>query len=239
MAYPLLKSFSSTVNVADIIKNYSLVTEVQSLLKIGNFYQGKVDGNWGEQTKEAFNDFKKAAYLQYPDSLGKTTATALLELVGDAIHPIPKDSRSAEPRENLKLPGGRVVTISDLILGSLHFTWSEATKSGTRKPVDSYVVTQIIKLAQYLDRVRGFFDGRRIYINSWYRPLEINRAVGGVSNSTHILGSGVDFTVEGVPPLNVYRLLHPWHDRIGGLGKSTQFTHLDLRGYPARWNYGS
>lgn len=44
---------------------YCLVTEIQTLFKIGDFYQGKIDGIWSEQTKKAFIDFKKAAYLQH------------------------------------------------------------------------------------------------------------------------------------------------------------------------------
>lgn len=240
MYYPLLESFSGTVNITDIVKNYSLVIEIQSLLKLGRFYQGKVDGTWGGQTKSAFIEFKKAAYLEYPSTLGKTTVTSLLELAGKAIHPVPKDSwNSAKDSQNLKLPSGKAVIVTDRIFGSSFFTWGEATAKGTRKPADSQVVTQIIKLAQYLDRIRGLFDSRPIHITSWYRPVEVNRAVGGVSNSTHILGSAVDFTVEGIPPMDVYKLLDPWHGRIGGLGRSTIFTHLDLRGYAARWNYGA
>lgn len=240
MSYPLLESFISTVEITSIHKNYALVTEIQSLLKQGEFYGGKVDGIWGEHTQNAFTNFKKIAYLEYPSSLGKSTATALLELAGKAIHQVPKDNwDSTQGSKKLKLPGGKVVIVSELIPGSSHFTWSEATAVGTRKPADSQVVREIIKLAQYLDRVRGLFDGKRVYINSWYRPVDLNRAVGGVSNSTHILGSATDFTVEGVPPLEVYRILSPWHGRIGGLGRSTSFTHLDLRGYAARWNYGS
>lgn len=240
MPYPLLESFSGTVNIPDLVKNYSLVIEIQSLLRFGGFYQGKVDGVWGEQTKNAFIAFKKAAYLEHPNSLGKTTATSLLELAGKAIHPVPKDSQySTEGNRILKLPGGKAVMVGANIAGSSYFTWGEATAKGTRKPADSQVVTEIIKLAQYLDRIRGLFDSRPIYITSWYRPIAVNRAVGGVTGSTHILGSAVDFTVEGIPPLDVYKLLDSWHGRIGGLGRSTIFTHLDLRGYPARWNYGA
>lgn len=239
MPYPLLKSFISTVEIATIQKNYALVIEIQSLLKKGEFYGGQTDGIWGERTQNAFANFKKMAYLEYPNSLGKSTATALLELADQATHQVPEDNwRNIQGSKKLKLPAGKTVAIGDLIPGSSYFCWGEATARGTRKPADSQVIREIIKLAQYLDRVRGLFNSKRISINSWYRPVEVNRAVGGVSNSTHILGSAVDFTVEGIAPLEVYRLLNSWHGRIGGLGRSTNFTHLDLRGYPARWNYG-
>ena len=240
ISYPLLESFSKTVDINEISANYPLVKEIQSSLREGELYGGTIDGIWGQRTQDAFIKFKKIAYLEYPYSLGKSTATALLELVGKAIHEVPKDSwLSTQGSKKLKLPAGKVVIVSQLIPGSSHFTWGEATALGTRKPANSQVVKEIIRLAEYLDRVRAFLGNRRIDVTSWYRPLDINLAVGGVSNSTHILGMAGDFTVEGIPPLDVYRLLHPWHGRIGGLGRSTRFTHLDLRGYAARWNYSS
>lgn len=240
MSYPLLESFNSTAKIAEIVSNYPLVAEMQSLLFRGGFYAGKVDGFWGEKTAAAFITFKKVAYLEYPDYLGKGTATALLELAGKAIHPIPKDGwYGSDGSRELKLPGTRVVKIGDLIPGSNSFTWGEATALGSRKPENSQVVTSIIKLAQYLDRVKALFGNRPLHINSWYRPESVNRAVGGVSNSIHLLGSAVDFTIEGINPLEAYRSLDGWHGRVGGLGRYRSFTHIDLRGYPARWDYGA
>lgn len=239
MPYPLLTSVTATTSVLNILKNYSLVIEIQTLLSLGNFYKGSIDGFWGTKTDAAFKAFKQAAWLEHPDLLGKTTADALLEIAGKGTRPTPKDGfYPGASQQELKLPGGRIVKISDLVPGSHHFTWAEATAIGTRKPQDSAIVTGIIHLAQYLDRLKALFNNRRIHITSWYRPPDVNRAVGGVSNSIHIRGSAVDFTVEGINPLEVYRQLDAWHGRIGGLGRSTAFTHLDLRGYPARWEYG-
>lgn len=241
MSYPLLTSFNNTIDIQDISKNQPLVIEIQTLLNLGNFYSGNIDGLWGDKTDVAFKAFKKAAYLEHPDLLGRSTADALLEITGKGTHPSIKDGGySGESyREDLKLPGGRIIKIGDLIPGSYSFKWSEATARGTRKPSESAVVTRIIHLAQYLDRVKSLLNNRPIHVSSWYRPPDVNRAVGGVKNSIHLLGSAVDFTVEGIPPLEVYRQLNGWHGRVGGLGRSSAFTHLDLRGYPARWNYGA
>lgn len=237
-SYPLLESLRTTLDLTEIAQNRMFVLEIQSLLELGGFYKQQVDGIWGKETKNAFINFKNSAYLQFPDSLGKTTARSLLELAGTAHHPIPKDIWSNDrARVRLKLPGGKTVQVNDLIPGSSNFRWHEATALGNRNPSDSKVVGEIIKLAQYLDRVRALFGNKPIHINSWYRPKAINQAVGGVSNSTHIFGCAVDFTVNGIAATEVYQTLNSWHGRHGGLGRYSTFTHLDLRGYPARWNY--
>ena len=41
--------------------------------------------------------------------------------------------------------------------------------------------------------------GDTIHINSGYRPPELNKAIGGATDSQHCKGEAVDFTVRGVP----------------------------------------
>jgi hypothetical protein len=131
-----------------------------------------------------------------------------------------------------------------------HFTWAEATRNGTRIPESTnfdgviipaaQITSNIVKLARELDKVRGDFGDRPIQINSWLRPPDVNKEVGGVSNSQHLLGWAADIVIEGYTPHQVAAILtKTW---AGGLGDSSIFTHLDLRhlmGHAsARWNYG-
>ncbi|MDB9313495.1 D-Ala-D-Ala carboxypeptidase family metallohydrolase [Spirulina sp. CS-785/01] len=142
-------------------------------------------------------------------------------------------------------PQGRIVRISgigqvgilDSIVSGGNFTWSEATKGGSRLPVNAGVTNQIMTMAKRMDEVRSKLGDRPITITSWYRPPRVNRAVGGARNSSHLRGHGVDFVVSGMSPREVQRELDPWWN--GGLGYGRTFTHLDNRGYRARWNYGS
>ena len=90
-------------------------------------------------------------------------------------------------------------------------------------------------MARRMQEVRARLGNRTITITSWYRPPAVNRAVGGARNSTHIRGHGVDFVVAGLSPRAAQRILDPWWP--GGLGYGSSFTHLDNRGYRARWNY--
>lgn len=241
--FPLLSQYSANLQLDKVAVNRPLTTEIQILLKEGGFYKGALDGTFGMQTATAFKLFKEAAYLEHPAVLGPATAEALLEIAGDAVHPNPKEAMAPPvplpTGRGMRLPDGSTVYTGALITGSRNFTWGEATKGGGRIPRDGTITAKIIKAAVYLDQIRSFLDGRPITITSWYRPPDVNRQQGGVSNSTHILGHGVDFLVGGIPPLEVYRRLNNWHGGQGGLGRSSHFTHLDLRGYYSRWEYGS
>lgn len=118
-----------------------------------------------------------------------------------------------------------------------NFTWEEATKGGTRLPPNQEIEQRIVRMANALEEVRSLFGDKPIAITSWYRPPSVNRSVGGAKYSRHLHGDAVDFTVQGVAPLEVYARLDPWWGNRGGLGKHCAFTHIDLRGNKARWDY--
>lgn len=89
----------------------------------------------------------------------------------------------------------------------------------------------------YLEEVRAIFNAP-ISINSWYRDPATNRAVGGASQSRHMVGDAADFVVRGFSPYTVNSRLDSWYSTRGGLASASVFTHLDCRGYKARWSYG-
>ncbi|MDB9494213.1 D-Ala-D-Ala carboxypeptidase family metallohydrolase [Spirulina major CS-329] len=118
-----------------------------------------------------------------------------------------------------------------------NFTWTEATQGGTRMPTSQTTVDAIVRIAELAQRARDRVN-RPFLITSWYRPPHINRAVGGVSNSRHIVGDAIDFVCEGLSGNQLYWLLDPWWP--GGLGRYTRFPHLchiDARSYRARWRH--
>ena len=89
-----------------------------------------------------------------------------------------------------------------------------------------------------MEEVRDRLGGRPITINSWYRDPVTNRRVGGASRSRHLVGDAVDFVAPGIHPYDVYDRLNRWWGAKGGLASATVFTHIDTRGYYARWSYG-
>lgn len=123
-----------------------------------------------------------------------------------------------------------------------HFTWGEALHADAsgnyRHPANSSVVDGILRVAKVMEDIRKMYGDVPIQINSWYRDPATNAAVGGASRSRHMSGDAVDFVVPGVHPYDVYARLDPWWGSKGGLASSTVFTHIDVRGYKARWDYG-
>lgn len=144
-------------------------------------------------------------------------------------------------QQTIKLPGGQIVGLDSPIIANGHFSWREAINSDLRRvPKEKAVVQNIIKIATYLEELRGWFGDKPIKITSFYRPPAINKSVGGVSNSRHTLGDAVDLSVPGLNPLEVEAtIIAKWkHGGIGrGQRKHRGFTHVDCRGYRAVWDY--
>jgi hypothetical protein len=151
----------------------------------------------------------------------------------------------------IQLPGITLpVDLSAPMYVNSHFTWGEFTRDGERMPANTVfggitipaaqIVANGLKIARELDKIRSQFGDRPIAVTSWLRPPAINRAVGGVPESQHIIGWAADIQIDGYEPHDVAARLSPtW---AGGLGDSISFTHLDLRqlmGHAsARWDYG-
>ena len=95
---------------------------------------------------------------------------------------------------------------------SEHFTLEELTTSeiGARKGIDNtpgpVVQKNLVRLANFLEEVRKVL-GKPIMINSAYRSVEVNAAVGGVKTSQHCLGCAADIKVPGMTPDQVVRAI--------------------------------
>ena len=93
---------------------------------------------------------------------------------------------------------------------SPNFTLEELTHSeiAERKGLDNTpskeVKANLVRLALFLEEVRKLL-GRPILINSAYRSLEVNKAVGGKPTSQHVLGCAADIKVSGMTPNNVVK----------------------------------
>lgn len=227
-----LKDFKGVKPLKDI-KDPELIKDIQAALGIS------IDGIVGVKTLKAFETFKRKNWLTEPLVLGEGTAKLLNTIiVRVASYQTPRDYlRVNESGSSIIIPGvGKVYSMTPLWDGS-SFTWGEVTKGLTRIPTKD-IIPNIIRAAKILQEVRDFYN-KPISINSWFRPPAINKTAGGVSNSRHIIGDGIDFVVHGVKPLKVYSDISGLVGSRGGLGRSSIFTHLDSRGYAARWKYNN
>lgn len=109
---------------------------------------------------------------------------------------------------------------------------------GSEMPTD--VQLNIAELAVQLEIIRSHFNAP-IHINSAYRSLEYNRSIGSNDTSQHVLGRAADIVVEGYTPDEVADaiefLISTGLIKEGGVGRYNTFTHYDIRGTRARWNY--
>lgn len=86
-----------------------------------------------------------------------------------------------------------------------HFSLDELTFSQTavRKSIDNTppppVVSNLKRIAAMLELVRAL-TGSPISVSSGYRCPALNKAIGGASNSMHVLGLAADITCPGMNP---------------------------------------
>ena len=111
-------------------------------------------------------------------------------------------------------------------------------KCGCEMPED--VKENIKDLAKDLQVIRDKV-GVGFTPNSAYRCTEHNTSIGGVKSSQHLKGKAADINIKGIEPAEVANLVEHLmeSDDItkGGVGRYNSFTHIDIRGYNARWNF--
>lgn len=97
---------------------------------------------------------------------------------------------------------------------SQHFTLDELVFSSTavRLGIDNSapqeVATNLATLAVTLEKVRDILGNNPMHIDSGYRCEALNKAVGGVPSSAHVIGFAADFICAafGQPPAIVRAL---------------------------------
>jgi uncharacterized protein YcbK (DUF882 family) len=88
------------------------------------------------------------------------------------------------------------------------------------------------KLVHCLQQIREHFNSP-VIINSGFRCARHNRDVGGARGSQHLYGRAADIVVKGVKPSVVADYCEAIG--MGGIGRYTTFTHIDVRDKKARW----
>jgi zinc D-Ala-D-Ala carboxypeptidase len=93
-----------------------------------------------------------------------------------------------------------------------NFTLEELTSSetavrlGLDNTPDETVKANLVRLARMLEEVRRIL-GRPIMVNSAYRSLAVNKAIGSRPTSQHVLGCAADIRVPGLTPDDIVKAI--------------------------------
>ena len=90
-------------------------------------------------------------------------------------------------------------------------------------------------LVKVLQKIRTHF-GKPVVINSAYRTVTKNKAVGGATYSQHLYGMAADIHIDGVTPKQIAAYAETLLPDSGGIGIYSTFTHIDVRKTKSRWD---
>jgi hypothetical protein len=111
-----------------------------------------------------------------------------------------------------------------------HFSLAELTVTNTK--IDNIPSKEVIEVlrttAFYMEKVREILGNVAITINSGYRSPDVNRQVGGTSNSSHIFGYAVDFTAYGHTPLTISNILSKSNLKFDQLIYEKTWVHISF-----------
>ena len=188
--------------------NISIVQSNLVLLGYGSYLRPYgVDGFNGNKTRKAVRDFQRAYNHTFNKNIGVDGLAGI---------------QTKKAFDHWIRQAGNV--------GTRNFKISEFNNKGVGRKMHSNKMDS--KLITGLEKLRYVCGDKGIIINSGYRNPTHNRAVGGATNSQHLYGKAADIRVIGVKPSTVYNRSLAIFD---GVGKYNTFTHVDTRGYKARF----
>ncbi len=230
------------------------VRELQRKLNNKKYNAGKADGIFGDKTHWAVVNFQCKNGLKLDGIAGKSTQKKLgmgrekgnnqtRELqrtlnqiginVGKADGLMGKKTRNGI-REFQRTFGLK----ADGIAGKNTWNVLNKAKKVTHFKVREFKCKHCGKIKLDIDLLVKLEELRKktgpLVVNSGYRCPAHNRNVGGAKNSQHVKGTAADIRATKMSANNVYNHANRIFNR-GGVGKYRNFTHVDTRGFRARW----
>lgn len=189
------------------------VKQKQNLLAYLGYYTGAIDGVWGSgsiaATKAFQNDFGGIAV---DGVCGTATEKALKHAVAYGM--------TTKKEESTSKPSG---TFWD---GIKYFKKAEfACKCG--KYCNGYPVEMQEKVVKAADKVRSHF-GNPMTVSSGLRCTKHNANVGGVSNSRHLQGKAIDFSVSGFSAASVLAYVQSLPEIRYAYAIDSDCVHMDI-----------
>lgn len=179
-------------------------------------YDVTPDGIYGEQTRSATTQFQGDYGGLDPDGIpGQQTQTALQQAVGDGWQRPAEDSTQ----------DGDTSDTGTFWDGIKYFKRSEfACPCGKCGGFPAEPEEKLVKAA---DKVRDYF-GNPMTISSGVRCTARNAAVGGVSNSRHLSGKAMDFSVRGFSASSVLAYVQHLSEIRYAYAIDSNWVHMDI-----------
>ena len=185
----------------------------QALLAYLGYYNGPLDGLWGEGSQRATIAFQRA-YMEQEDVdgiFGAATEKRILEVIATGEMPVVK--------ENLTAP-------ADWWKGIRYFTRAEfrcpCGKCG------GFPVEPEETLVRLADQVRDHF-GAPVMVSSGVRCQAHNDELpGSAKNSYHVKGKAMDFCVLGVSGAELLAYVKTLPIHYAYQIKGSDFVHIDV-----------
>ena len=162
----------------------------QSLLAYLGFYDGQLDGVWGEKSQRSTIDFQRA-YME-PTAVdgifGAATEKRILEVIATGEKPVDKNAEKGVIVDTVPVAFWKDIR---------YFTREEFKCKCGGQFCDGYpaeVQEAVVKIA---DSARAHF-GKPAYVVSGLRCRQWNAHEGGVENSQHMYGEAIDLRIDGV-----------------------------------------
>ena len=194
----------------------------QAMLAYLGYYDGPLDGLWGEKSQRATIDFQRA----YMDAtavdgiFGAATEQRIREVIATGEKPV-DDKMSAT---------------ADWWQGIRYFTRAEfrcpcGRCGGFPVEPDEKMVRTVDAIRAKLGKPIGIVDSG----GSGVRCPEHNAAVGGVATSYHLKGMAADLHCATATPAEMKKAAEAVMGKTGGIGLYGWGIHVDVGKY-SRWN---
>lgn len=167
------------------------VKQSQYLLLYLGYPIGEADGFWGPKCEEACKQFQKDYGLTADGVCGAMTQKMLIGAVAGTAAKV--ENHDKIDNGSTSIDNNKTGTFWD---GIKYFKRSEFVCKCGGKYCKGDSAEMEEKLLKVADRVREHF-GKPITVTSGVRCQQHNKNVGGVSNSRHLTGKAMDYSVSG------------------------------------------
>lgn len=190
------------------------IKQKQCLLCYLGYYDGKIDGIWGDQSEQATMCFQNDYGLEVDGVFGSETEEMAIRAVAGEAEPKPVEPVSPEQPD-------------DFWNSVKYFRREEFRCKCGGKYCNGFPAEPSSKLVRLADRVREHFGAAAI-VSSGVRCETHNAKVGGVSGSRHKIGTAMDFCIRGMSSAMVLDYVQKQGDTNYAYAIDSCYVHMDV-----------